>query len=59
MNLYGWISLALSVVGAIVGARWGLAGVVYGVGVGWVFRTLSALAIMYRHLRPAEQPAAS
>jgi O-antigen/teichoic acid export membrane protein len=58
LNLTGWISLAISVLAAALGARWGLVGVVYGVGLGWVFRTLAALAIMYRHLRPVGQSAA-
>jgi len=57
VNLSGWVSLALSVLGAAVGARWGLTGVIYGVGLGWLFRALAALAITYRHLRPIEQPA--
>lgn len=57
VNLSGWASLALSVLGAAVGARWGLTGVVYGVGVGWLFRALAALAITYRHLRPVQEPA--
>ena len=57
VNLSGWLSLALSVLGAAVGARWGLTGVVYGVGVGWLFRALAALVITYRHLRPVQEPA--
>jgi O-antigen/teichoic acid export membrane protein len=57
MNLFGWASLAISVAAAAVGARWGLVGVIYGVGLGWAFRTLAALAIMYQHLRPVEHPA--
>jgi O-antigen/teichoic acid export membrane protein len=59
VNLSGWISLGLSVVGAAVGARWGLTGLIYGASVGWLFRTAAALAIMYRHLRPAARPAGS
>lgn len=59
LNLSGWLSFAISVLGAIVGARWGLVGLIYGVALGWVFRTVAALVIMHRHLRPVEQPAAS
>jgi hypothetical protein len=59
VNLSGWISLGLAVIGAAVGARWGLTGLLYGVSLGWVFRTAAAFVIMYRHLRPAEQPAAN
>jgi O-antigen/teichoic acid export membrane protein len=57
MNRFGWISLAISVAAAAIGARWGLVGVVYGVGLGWAFRTLAAIAIMYRHLHPVDHPA--
>jgi O-antigen/teichoic acid export membrane protein len=57
VNLSGWASLALSAVAAVLGARWGLAGVIYGVGLGWLFRALAALAVTYRHLRPVQQPA--
>jgi O-antigen/teichoic acid export membrane protein len=57
VNLSGWLSLGLSVLGAAVGARWGLTGVIYGVGLGWLFRAVTALAITYRHLRPLQQPA--
>jgi hypothetical protein len=31
--------------------------VIYGVGLGWLFRALAALAVTYRHLRPVQQPA--
>jgi Na+-driven multidrug efflux pump len=57
VNLSGWASVALSIVAAVVGARWGLAGVIYGVGLGWLLRSLAALAVMLRHLRPAHRPA--
>ena len=58
VNLSGWISLLVSIVGAVVGARWGLTGLIYGVAAGWLVRTLAAVVIMYRHLRPVEQPVA-
>ncbi|HUF36395.1 MAG TPA: hypothetical protein VMN37_10625 [Gemmatimonadales bacterium] len=53
VNLAGWAAVALAVVAAAIGARWGLAGVIYGVGLGWVVRALASLAITMRHLRPA------
>jgi hypothetical protein len=56
VNVSGWVSLAISMIAAAVGAQWGLAGVIYGVGLGWLFRAAFALAVMSRHLRPAEQP---
>ncbi len=64
LNILGWISLGIGLAGAVVGARWGLAGVIYGVGVGWLVRAVTALFIAARHLRlpiaePAAQPATS
>jgi O-antigen/teichoic acid export membrane protein len=53
VNLSGWLSVALAVGAAAVGARWGLVGVIYGVGIGWMLRALTALAITVRHLRYA------
>jgi hypothetical protein len=41
----------LAILAATVGARWGLAGVIYGVGLGWMVRALTSLAITVRHLR--------
>ena len=57
VNLSGWASLAIAVLAAAIGARWGLTGVIYGVALGWLCRALATLAIMYRHLRPVGEPA--
>jgi O-antigen/teichoic acid export membrane protein len=51
VNLLGWASLGVAVVAAVVGARWGLAGLIYGVALGWVARSASAWCIVARHLR--------
>jgi O-antigen/teichoic acid export membrane protein len=51
VNLLGWVSVALAVPAAILGARWGLAGVIYGVGFGWFIRALTALYVTLRHLK--------
>ena len=56
VNLAGWLSVGLAVAAAAAGARWGLVGVVYGVGLGWVVRALASLAITMRHLRPVAAP---
>jgi Na+-driven multidrug efflux pump len=57
VNLLGWVSLAIGVGAGVIGARWGLAGVIYGVAVGWTIRAVSALYIAARHLRlPDSQP---
>ena len=54
VNLFGWISVAVAIVAAILGARWGLAGVIYGVGLGWLLRALTALYLTLRHLELPE-----
>lgn len=54
VNLFGWISVAVAVVAAILGARWGLTGVIYGVGLGWLMRALTALYLTLRHLELPE-----
>jgi O-antigen/teichoic acid export membrane protein len=57
VNLLGWASVALAVVAGVLGARWGLAGVIYGVGFGWLIRALTALYVTLRHLKlPASIP---
>jgi O-antigen/teichoic acid export membrane protein len=58
VNLLGWLSLAVGLVAAVVGARWGLAGVIYGVALGWMARSVSAFLVVARHLRvPAGEQA--
>jgi O-antigen/teichoic acid export membrane protein len=58
INLLGWAAVAIGLVAAIVGARWGLAGVIYGVTLGWAVRSASAFYVTARHLRvPAAEPA--
>jgi O-antigen/teichoic acid export membrane protein len=57
VNLLGWVSVGLAVAAAVFGARWGLAGVIYGVGLGWVVRALAASYVTVRHLKlPASIP---
>jgi O-antigen/teichoic acid export membrane protein len=59
VNLTGWISVALGVVGALFGAHWwGLTGLIYGVAVGWFLRAAIAFVLVGRHLRlPVSIPA--
>lgn len=47
----GWVAVGISIVGAILGARWGLPGVIYGVTLGWLVRASTALVASARHLR--------
>lgn len=51
LNVLGWVSVALAVAGAAFGARWGLAGVLYGVALGWLSQGISAMWIAAPHLR--------
>jgi O-antigen/teichoic acid export membrane protein len=53
LNLWGWGSVAVALTAAFVGARWGLAGVIYGVALGWAMRALVALLLALRHLQPS------
>jgi hypothetical protein len=58
VNVAGWISAALATGAAVVGARWGLTGVIYGVGVGWLAWAVLSLALVMHHLRaPVGVPA--
>jgi O-antigen/teichoic acid export membrane protein len=51
MNLLGWGAVALAIPAAFVGARWGLAGVIYGAALGWLLRATAGLYVGLRHLR--------
>ena len=58
VNLLGWVSVGVAFAAAIFGARWGLTGVIYGVGIGWLVRALTASYLILRHLKlPASIPA--
>jgi O-antigen/teichoic acid export membrane protein len=57
VNLLGWGSVVVAIAAGVFGARWGLAGVIYGVGLGWLVRALTALYVTLRHLKlPASIP---
>ncbi|HEX5574287.1 MAG TPA: hypothetical protein VFX42_00335, partial [Gemmatimonadales bacterium] len=51
VNLLGWVSVGLAIVAAVFGARWGLAGVMYGVGLGWFIRAATAFYLTLRYLK--------
>jgi hypothetical protein len=58
LSVLGWMAVVIAVGGAAVGARWGLPGVIYGVGVGWLVRSSTAFYMVSRHLRlPVAAPA--
>jgi O-antigen/teichoic acid export membrane protein len=50
LNLLMWVAVVLAIVGGVIGAQWGLVGVIYGTSVGWVSRILVSAAITARHL---------
>ena len=57
VNGAGWLSVALAIGAAVVAARWGLAGVVYGVGLGWLAWAVMSFVLVIRHLRAAGRSA--
>ncbi len=50
----GWTASILGFCGAWVGVRWGLTGLVYGVGLGWLFRAAAAGWLASRNMQRAE-----
>ena len=50
VNVFGWISVGIAVLAATVGARWGLPGVIYGVGLGWLLRAVVGIGISARRV---------
>ena len=50
-NVFTWIGLAIGAISAILGARYGVIGVVYGVGVGWLAMTIAAIVLASAALR--------
>jgi O-antigen/teichoic acid export membrane protein len=47
----GWVATILAVGGAAIGARWGLAGVLYGISLGWLSQGVFAAWVAAPHLR--------
>jgi O-antigen/teichoic acid export membrane protein len=50
-NVAGWLTVVIAAAAGVLGARWGLAGVIYGVSLGWALRALVFGVIAFRHLR--------
>jgi len=58
VNGAGWLSAALAVGAAVAAAPWGLTGLIYGIGVGWLAWAVASFAVVSHHLRvPAGVPA--
>ena len=51
VSVLGWVAVGVALAAAVVGARWGLAGVIYGVTLGWTLRSVSTFYFAARHLR--------
>ena len=51
MNLAGWVALAIAVGGAFGLSFFGLPGVIYGVGLGWLFQAAMATVLAMRAFR--------
>ena len=51
VNGAGWLSAALAIGAAVIAAPWGLTGVVYGVGFGWLVWAVMSFATVMHHLR--------
>jgi len=50
VNWAGWLSAAFAVGAAVVAAPWGLTGVVYGIGLGWLAWAVLAFGVVMHHL---------
>lgn len=56
LSVAAWASVATSFAGAWIGAQWGLTGLVYGVGTGWLVRTVIAGWLAARCLQRSSGP---
>lgn len=51
LNLLGWASVLIGIACGIAGGKWGLAGVILGVSLGWWIGAIASGAISLRYLR--------
>jgi len=51
VNWAGWLSAAFAIGAAVVAAPWGLTGVVYAIGFGWLAWAVMSLVVINHHLR--------
>jgi len=54
LNVYSWLALAIATVGAFVARDFGLTGVVYGMGAGWLARALAGTSMGWRAVKVRE-----
>jgi len=45
-NLLGWPAVVVGILASVIGARWGLVGVVAGAGLGWLARSLAGTYVV-------------
>ena len=50
LNVFSGISIAMAVGGAAIGAQWGLEGLLYGIGIGWIGHSVAGFALGAKHL---------
>jgi O-antigen/teichoic acid export membrane protein len=55
LSLAGWFSIATALLAAWFGSRWGLSGLVYGVGLGWLVRAVVASQLARQHVAGVEE----
>ncbi|HET7608803.1 MAG TPA: hypothetical protein VFL84_09020 [Gammaproteobacteria bacterium] len=51
VSFAGWLSAAFAIGSAVVAAPWGLTGVIYGIGVGWLAWAVISFVVVSHHLR--------
>ena len=51
INIVAWGSLLIAACAAVIGSRYGLVGIVYGVGLGWYAQFIGSLVLAVPHFR--------
>ena len=51
LNMLGWLAIGVGIGGTVLGARWGLVGVVYGGGLGWMSKAVAGAWLAAPHVR--------
>lgn len=57
LNVFSWFSIALAAGGAAFGAQWGLTGLLYGIGLGWIGHSVAGFGLGARHLKETSNQA--
>jgi O-antigen/teichoic acid export membrane protein len=50
LSVFSWSGLAVGFIGAWIGAEWGLAGIIYGVSIGWIVEILITFFLARPHI---------